>query len=649
MRLTLALALLLAPAAALAQDDAAPAEPVTKPAAILADGIPPVPAELAAQTRPYFEYRTASFAGWDLQDRSMLITTRFGDTSQIHRVAAPGAARMQLTFEEEPVTEASHSRGRGDVLLVAKDIGGNEFYQIYRIDGGQLELLTDGTSRNSLGAWTRDGSRVAFNSTKRNGTDTDLYIMDPRDPASTRLLAERQGGGWHVADFTPDDRQALVLNYKSVTDIELFHIDVATGEETRLTPQGEPVAFSGMEYAPDGRLWVSSDEGSDFKRLGVFDPVTGAFTPVVEEAWDISSFDLSDDGSFIAYEVNAAGSSRLKIYDVASGQTREVDLPPGVIGSMEIAPWGTIGFTFVSNQAAADAYAVDPRTLAVTRWTVSEMGGLDPQANVLPELVEIESFDGTPMSGFLYRPDPSRFPGERPLLVNIHGGPEAQSFAGFIGRANYMLNELGVAIFYPNVRGSTGFGKRFVTLDNGPFQREDSVRDIGAFLDRLTADPLIDEDRVGVTGGSYGGYMCYASAIRYGDRLKGAACVVAISNFVTFLENTEDYRRDLRRPEYGDERDPAQRAKLLEISPLTRASEIDIPLLVATGANDPRVPASEADQIIDAVRATGNEAWHFLAGNEGHGFAKKENADYYYWSTLMFWQRHLLGETNTGG
>jgi dipeptidyl aminopeptidase/acylaminoacyl peptidase len=473
--------------------------------------------------------------------------------------------------------------------------------------------------------------------------------MDPRDPASTRLLAERRGGGWFVLDFTPDDSKALVLNYVSVTDNELYLIDLATGEETRITPEGAAVSFSGLEYAPDGRLWGASDEGADFKRLGLIDPATGRFSPVIEEEWDVNAFDVADDGSFIAYEVNAAGRSELKLYDVATGTTRTVELPPGVLSSLSIAPWGTVGFTLNSNQAASDAYSVDPETLAVTRWTTSEMGGLDPNANVLPELVEIESFDGERMSGFLYHPDGAKFAGPRPLVINIHGGPESQSAATFLGRTNYLINELGVAVFYPNVRGSTGFGKRFVSLDNGPELRENSVRDIGAFLDRLAADPAIDASRMAVTGGSYGGYMCYASAIFYGDRLKAAACTVAISDFTTFLTNTEDYRRDLRRVEYGDERDPAQRAKLAEISPLRRVSEIRIPLLVGTGANDPRVPASEADQIIEAVRAQGGDAWHFLAANEGHGFAKKENADYYYWATLLFWQRHLLGqEAQTG-
>jgi dipeptidyl aminopeptidase/acylaminoacyl peptidase len=313
-----------------------------------------------------------------------------------------------------------------------------------------------------------------------------------------------------------------------------------------------------------------------------------------------------------------------------------------VIGGVEVAPWGDVGFTLTSASTPADAYSVDPRTLAVTRWTRSETGGLDPEANAEPELVEIESFDGERISGFLYRPDPARFPGRRPLIVSIHGGPESQARPGFLGRNNYLVNELGIALFYPNVRGSSGYGKRFVSLDNGPDLRENSVRDIGAFLDRLAADPGLDPDRIAVTGGSYGGYMCYASAIHYGNRLRGANCVVAISNFVTFLENTQDYRRDLRRVEYGDERDPAQRARLIEISPLTRARDLAIPTMVVTGANDPRVPASEAEQMIEAVRANGADAWHLIGRNEGHGFDKKENQDYQFWTGLMFWQRTLL-------
>jgi dipeptidyl aminopeptidase/acylaminoacyl peptidase len=470
--------------------------------------------------------------------------------------------------------------------------------------------------------------------------------MDPRDPATNRLVKEVKGGGWAVADFAPGNGAAVVANYVSVTKTDLYWLDLASGAMTAIGNHKKSVAYGGAQFAADGTLWVTSDEGSDFQRLGTLDLKTGKFTPKSPEPkWDVEAFDIADDGSFIAYTVNVAGVSKLKLLDTKTGSVREVTgLPSGTIGGVSIAPWGDIGLTVSSAKVPADAYSVDPRTLAVTRWTESETGGLDPSVNVEPEFVEVKSFDGEPVSGFLYRPDPAKFPGKRPLIVNIHGGPEGQSTPGFRGRTNHLLNELGVAVFYPNVRGSTGFGKRFVSLDNGPFLRENSVKDIGAFLDRLEADPAIDKDRIAVQGGSYGGYMCYATAIRYGGRFKAADCIVAISNFVTFLENTQSYRRDLRRVEYGDERDPKQRAKLLEISPLTQIDKLSIPLLVVTGANDPRVPKSEADQAVAAVRAKGRTAWHLIGNNEGHGFAKKENADYQFWTELMFWKANLLGQ-----
>jgi len=617
---------------------------VAKPAALVADGIPPVPDQLVAATRSYMEFRTASFAGWNAADRSMLITTRFGNVMQLHTVAGPMMARTQISFEAEPL------QGRwsptGDVLVVSKDAGGDEFYQLHTLANGRLELLTDGKSRNQFNAWSRDGKLIAYSSTRRNGTDSDLYVMDPRDRRTDRRVAEVNGGGWAALDFSPDGKTLVVIEYLSVTKTNLHRLDVASGKLTAIGDHSRPVAYGGARFAPNGTLWVTSDEDAEFQRLGTLDPKSGAFTPRNPETrWDVDAFDVAPDGRFVAYVVNEAGRSVVRLLDVKTGEVRTVSgLPAGVVGTLEIAPWGAIGLSFTSARSAADAYSIDPVTLAVTRWTRSETGGLDPNANVEPEFVEVTSFDGERVSGFLYLPDAARFPGRRPLIVNIHGGPESQYRPGFLGRTNYLVNELGIAVFYPNVRGSTGFGKRFVALDNGPFQREDSVKDIGAFLDALAANPRLDPARFAVAGGSYGGYMCFASSIFYGDRLRGANCVIAISSFVTFLENTQDYRRDLRRVEYGDERDPAQRAKLIEISPLTRAREIKIPLLVVTGANDPRVPASEADQIIAAVRAQGGQAWHLLGQNEGHGFAKKENADYQFWASLMFWKQTLLAE-----
>lgn len=615
---------------------------VPKPAAMVVDGAPPVPLELAEASRPYMEFRSAGFSGWNAADRSMLITTRFGNVAQLHRVAAPMMARTQISFEAEPV--GGSWSPTGDIIVVRKDKGGDEFFQLFAMKDGRLSLVTDGKSRNQFGAWSQDGRLIGYSSTRRTGKDSDLYVVDPRDPKSDRMVAAVNGGGWAIADFAPGADRAVVFEYISITKSNLHLLDIAKGTMTPIGDHKKAIAYGAAKFAPDGTLWVTSDEGSEFQRLGTLDLASGRFTPRNTEAhWDVEDFDIAPDGSFVAYFINEAGASRLKLIDTRTGAVRSVDaLPLGTAGGLEIAPWGDVGFSLSSAKSATDAYAVNPATLAVTRWTVSETGGLDPARNVEPEFVEVASFDGQKVSGFLYRPDPVRFSGKRPLIINIHGGPEGQSRPGFQGRNNYLLNELGVAIFYPNVRGSTGFGKRFVSLDNGPFKREDSVRDIGAFLDALARDAALDADRFAVTGGSYGGYMCYASAIFYGERLKGANCVVAISNFVTFLENTQDYRRDLRRVEYGDERDPRQRAKLTEISPLSRVGELRLPLMVATGGNDPRVPASEADQIIKAVRGNGGTAWHLLAQNEGHGFAKKENADYQFWTGLMFWRDTLL-------
>lgn len=634
-----ALALTIAPAQA--QDAAAPAVP--RPAALVADGIPAVPLELAAASRPYMEFRTAGFVDWDPVSRAMLISTRFGNVSQLHTVAGPLMMRRQISFEAEPLGGA-YAPGDG-TLVVSKDTGGSEFFQLYTLKDGKLGLITDGKSRNEMGPFSHDGKWLAYSSTRRNGADSDLYVVDPRDPSTNRMVAQVSGGGWAIADFSYDGKSALVANYKSVTKVDPYWLDLASGKLTAIGDHKKAIAYGGAKFAPDGTVWVTTDLGSDFQRLGTLDPRTGKFTPRSPELkWDVESFDIADDGSFIAYALNEAGVSRLKLLDPATGAVREVSgLPRGTIAGFSIAPWGTIGVTVSAARVPADSFAVDPATLAVTRWTQSETGGLDAARNAEPEFVEVRSFDGEPVSGFLYRPDPARFPGKRPLIVNIHGGPEAQTFASFRGRTNYLINEQGIAVFYPNVRGSTGFGKRFVSLDNGPFLRENSVRDIGAFLDALQADPGIDSARMAVTGGSYGGYMCYATAIRYGDRFKAANCAVAISNFVTFLENTQAYRRDLRRPEYGDERDPKQRAKLIEISPLTSIDRLAIPLMVVTGANDPRVPQSEADQAVAAVRAKGRSAWHLIGKNEGHGFAKKENADYEFWTSLMFWREHLLG------
>ena len=309
---------------------------VEKPAAIIADGAPAIPLALADSTRPYMEYRTALFQDWNPIDRSMLITTRFANTAQVHQVKAPGAARTQLSFEVDRIIFASWAPAKGDVMVVGKDVGGNEFYQLYTLKEGRLTLLTDGKSRNIFNAWSDDGSLIAYSSTRRNGTDSDLYIMDPRDPKTDRRVAEVKGGGWSINAFTPDRSKAVVMEYVSITKSNLHLLNIASGALTPIGDHRKEVAYGGAEFAPDGTLWVTSDEGSEFQRLGTVDVTKGKFTPIAPDAkWDVEGFEIAKDGSFVAYVVNEAGIARVKVLDPKSRAVRTVSaLPAGSIGGV---------------------------------------------------------------------------------------------------------------------------------------------------------------------------------------------------------------------------------------------------------------------------------------------------------------------------
>tara|TARA_R110000782_G_scaffold99828_1_gene185736 strand:- start:32700 stop:34682 length:1983 start_codon:yes stop_codon:yes gene_type:complete len=636
------LAGLAALAASLLPHDARAAA-VEAPAALTVSGVPAVPVTLMEQAKPYLEYRSARLLGWHPVRRSVLIGARLDDNRQLYEVSVPGAAPRQLTFGEEPVIAGEFAPVSGDVTLALADRQGDEQYQIFRVDDGRMVSLTGEDGRNLGIRWTADGKRIGYSTTRRTGLDTDLHIMDPRDPATDRLVMEGRGGGWSFADFSADGKHALLYNYISVAISRLFEIDLETRQLRALVPPtAEPFAFGSSRYAPGGRIFAVSDFGAEHRYLAEIDRVTGLPRRLNPETdWSVEDFRIDPEGRFLAYVVNENGLSRLRLLDLATGRIRAAPpLPGGILTGLSIAPWGEVGFSLTSASGPGDVWSFDPDRLELTRWTES---GADLPPGVEPEIVTVKSFDGLLVSGLLYRPDPARFPGPRPLVMVFHGGPEGQSRPGFLGRSNHMVNALGVALFFPNVRGSTGYGKRFVALDDGPFRREDAVRDVGAFLKRLRHDSRIDRTRMAVSGASYGGYMTLAALIRYPKDFRAGVSIVGISDFVTFLEGTGEYRRDLRRLEYGDERDPAERRKLKAISPLTKVNKIRAPLLVITGANDPRVPPSEADQIVAALRARGGTAWHVVAADEGHGFEKKPNADYQFLATVLFWQRYLLG------
>ena len=651
--LAIALCLPLAGLAAATQQQApqASARVIAPTENLVVDGIPPIPLSLSADVRRYTESRGASFSNWHPVEREILISTRFGNTSQLHRVRTPAGARTQLTFFEEPVGGGTYEPKAGRYIVFGRDVGGNEFGQLYRydVDNGTVTLLTDGgRSQNGGVRWSTAGDRMTYQSTRRNGADRDIWTMDPANPASNRLLVQNAGGGWSVQDWSPDDKQLLVIEYKSVNQTHLWLTDAASGAKTRLTPgtDRDTVAWFGAEFSTDGRgVYVTTDQGSEFQRLAYLDLASKRVTPLTADIpWDVDGFELSPDGKTIAFVVNEAGLSKLYLLDTATRRYRAVsNVPAGqVFGITWHRRGGHLAFTVNSARSTSDVYSLDAQTGEITRWTESELGGLVAAELSEPALIRWKSFDGREITGFLYRP-PARFTGRRPVIINIHGGPEGQFQPGFMGRSNYYLNELGVAMIFPNVRGSTGYGKTFVKLDNG-MKREDSVKDIAALLDWIALQPDLDASKVMVTGGSYGGYMTLAVATLYNDRIACALDVVGVSNFNTFLQNTESYRRDLRRAEYGDERDPAMRAFFERTAPLNRAANITKPLFVVQGGNDPRVPRTESEQMVARVKQNGAPVWYLMARDEGHGFRKKGNQDFQFYATVMFIRRFLLGE-----
>ncbi len=616
------------------------------PSNLQTEGVPPIPASLMAALDRYGESRSAVLQDWHPVKREILIATRFGDVPQIHRVTMPGGARTQLTFFPDRVSGAEYNPKTGSSFLLSKDVGGAEFFQFYRYDAGtgDVTLLTDGKSRNTSAVWSRDGRLAAFSSTRRNGRDSDIYVMDPADPKSARLVLQVGGGGWYAGDWSPDGRLLLVNEQRSIADSSIFLVDVGTGKKDLLTP--EKASYGGGVFTPDGKgLYLASDLDSEFLRLAHMDLTTRKLTFLRPDLrWDVSDLALSRDGRLLAYVVNEAGMSKLRVLDTRSNKDVPVpDLPPGVIGGIQ---WHNnsrdLGVTFTSARSTADVYSIDVPSRKLERWTFSETGGLNTENFSEPELIRWKSFDGREITGFLYMP-PKKFTGPRPVIVNIHGGPESQYTPIYLGRNNYYLNELGGALIFPNVRGSAGFGKTYLSLDNG-MKREDSVKDIGALLDWIATRSDLDARRVMVTGGSYGGYMTLASMTHFNDRLRCGVDVVGISNFVTFLERTEAYRRDLRRVEYGDEREPAMREFLHKTAPLNNASKITKPMFIVQGKNDPRVPVTESEQMVQAIRKNGGPVWYLAAADEGHGFAKKKNQDIQFAATVLFVQQHLLGQ-----
>lgn len=626
---------------------------LANPDNLIIEGVPPVPLSVVSGCEKYTHFRHAMISSWHPTRKEMLINTRFSDTQQIHHLKMPMGARTQLTFYPDRVSGGSFEPGTGDYFLFSKDRGGDEFFQFYRYDtdSRNATLITDGKSRNTSGRFSKDGKFFVYNSTRRDGKNNDVYIIEPKNPKTDRLLAQVKGEGFSVSDVSFDGKKVAVTEYVSINESYLWLLDVHTGQMSALTERkpGEQTSYQNIRFSADGKgLYVTTDSGSEFQTLCYLDLASKKLKPLTSDIkWDVQEIDLAADGKTIAFVVNEDGYGKLYLMDTSTGKYWA---PKGIpLGEVSGVDWHKncrdLAFQVQSSRMPTDIFSLDTKTEKVERWTESETGPVAASKFSEPELIKWKTFDGKDISGFYYKPS-TKFTGPRPVIVVVHGGPEGQSRPGYMGRLNYYLDELGCALIFPNVRGSSGYGKTFLKLDNG-FKRVDSYKDINSLFDWIAKRSDLDSNRIMVTGGSYGGHMTLAISTFYPERITCSVDVVGMSNLVTFLEHTQEYRRDLRRVEYGDERDQKMREFLQSIAPLNKVDKISKPLFVVQGENDPRVPASEARQIVDATQKSGIPVWYLSAKDEGHGFAKKRNSDFQFYSTVLFVEKYLLGDKSS--
>ena len=625
---------------------------------LIMEDIPPIQASLPQSLSRYQNIRSARFSDWSKDSKSIYIKTRFGDVDQLHRVDEPGGARYQLTFGDEPVGEVGR-QPKGSLIAFTLDVGGDEFDQVFLLNpkDGLIRMISDGSALNNRMAWDQQGRKLAYRSTRRNGRSSDIWVQDTTKSEPARmLLATEDGTLWKPVDFSRNGKKLLIQQFISVADSRIHVLDLTTGELQLLAGDAENPSSNiaaGFDQSDKNVLFVSNQNNgaAELAQVSLDDVSVITFVPSVSN-WDITQFVLSPDRKRGAFIANEAGISRLYLFDPKGLKMKRVSkIPLGLIAGLDYSPDGNkLGMTLNSARNPNDAFVLElgrkPLSAKdLTRWTFSEVGGLDTSKFSKPTPITYPSFlegleQDLPIPAFVYLPPGD---GPFPVVIHVHGGPENQFRPRFNSDFQLLIDQLGVAIIAPNIRGSLGYGSGYITLDNG-YNREASVRDIGALLDWIAKQPELDKDRVAIMGASYGGYIALASAVHYSDRLRAAVDRVGISNFVTFLENTQDYRRELRRYEYGDERDPEMRAYLERISPLNNVDKIKIPLFVQQGNNDPIVPRTESEQMVNALREQGQTVWYMNALNEGHGYDRKENRDLYQQVTYLFLQKYLLGD-----
>ena len=590
----------------------------------------------------YLQIRAAS--GADLApDGTLAFLMDTTGTRQVWTVSEPGGWPTQHTFYDESVSYVAWSPERRE-LAFGMDEGGNERTQLYRLDpetGRVHELTATPDAKHRWGGWSNDGEQIAFASNRRAGDVFDVYVQG-RDEQGEEAELVHEGDGWlSVVGWGPDDDRLLVRRAHSLFDQDLYLLDLETGDYRHLTPHDGQARFDSAEWGPDGEsVYLVTDRDTDRLQLARLEVATGTLSTVVADAdWNVDGVTVEEGGQLV-YSKNVDGYTELtagKLVGPASVEPlAEPALPPGTASGVSFGPDGERFAVSVSGRTVnQNCFLVETATGDAERWTHAGTAGIPQETFVEPELVHYPTFDGREIPAFFSTPNADSE--GLPVVVDVHGGPESQRRPSFGAVKQYLLAN-GYAVFEPNVRGSAGYGREYASLDDVE-KRMDAVKDLRAGAEWLHDHPSVDQDRIALMGGSYGGFMVLAGLTEYPSLWAAGVDIVGIANFVTFLENTGDWRQSLREAEYGSLAD--DREFLESISPINNADQIDAPLFVLHGENDPRVPVGEAEQIVSEVRDQGVPVQKLIFDDEGHGFAKRDNQIEAYRAVVGFLGEHV--------